>query len=248
MTTRSRATTGIVFLALAAGSGRGFAETVQLAPSKDTTLYEDDFGITSDGQGQYFFAGRTNGGLIRRGLIAFDIVCNIPAGATIVGVTLTLHVSRAPAGSPEIEVDLHAARTDWGEGASKAIGQEGSGAPAEPGDATWLHTFYDTQFWTSTGGDFSPVITSSAAVTGIGFYTFDSMFDPGLVSDAQRWLDQPDTNFGWVVTVGDEYFPRSAKRFDSRENGTPELQPVLTVTYSTAGADLISPDPLPLSP
>src|SRR6266849_8165636 len=122
MTTRSRATTGIVFLALASGSGRGFAETVQLAPSKDTTLYEDDFGITSDGQGQYFFAGRTNGGLIRRGLIAFDIVCNIPPGATIESVTLTLHVSRAI--GPEIEVDLHAARVDWGEGASMAIGQE----------------------------------------------------------------------------------------------------------------------------
>src|SRR5713226_5453841 len=246
MTTGLKVMRGIVFLALVAGNTRGFAETIQLPPSKDNTLYEDDFGNTSNGQGQYFFAGRTNGGSIRRGLIAFDIACNIPPGATIESVTLTLHVSGAI--GPEIEVDLHAARVDWGEGASKAIGQEGSGAPAEPGDATWLHTFYDTQFWTSTGGDFSPVITSSAAVTGIGFYTFDSMFDPGLVSDAQRWLDQPDTNFGWVVTVGDEYFPRSAKRFDSRENGTPELQPVLTVTYSTAGADLISPDPLPLSP
>lgn|GEM_PF-5562067 len=108
--------------------------------------------------------------------------------------------------------------------------------------------FYDTQFWTSTGGDFSPVITSCAAVTGIGFYTFDSMFDPGLVSDVQRGLDQPGTNFGWVVTVGDEYVPRSAKRFNSRQNGTPELRPALTVTYSTAGADLISRDPLPPTP
>ena len=246
MTTGLKVMRGIVFLALVAGNTRGFAETIQLPPSKDNTLYEDDFGNTSNGQGQYFFAGRTNGGSIRRGLIAFDIACNIPPGATIESVTLTLHVSRAI--GAEVEVDLHAARVDWGEGASMAIGQEGTGAPAEPGDATWLHTFYDSQFWTSTGGDFSPVITASSAVTGTGFYTFDSMYDPGLVSDVQRWLDQPEANFGWVVVVADEYFPRSAKRFDSRENDSPEFQPSLTVSYSTGVASLVLPDQLQPAP
>jgi hypothetical protein len=245
MTTGSKVMTGIVFLALVAGSARGFAETIQLSPSKDNTLYEDDFGSTSNGQGQFFFAGRTDGGSIRRGLIAFDIACNIPPGSTIESVTLTLHVSRAH--GVEIAVDLHAARVDWGEGASMAIGEEGGGAPAEPGDATWLHTFYDNQRWTTSGGDFSPVITSNSAVTGTGFYTFDSMYDPGLVSDVQRWLEQPDANFGWVLVVGDESFPRSAKRFDSRENGSPEFQPSLTVTYSTGVASLL-PDQFPLAP
>jgi hypothetical protein len=236
MTTGSKWMMAIAFLALAA---RGFAETIQLPPSKDNTLYEDDFGIASNGQGQHFFAGRTNAGSIRRGLIAFDIACNIPAGATIESVALTLHVSRAI--GPQIQVDLRAAQVDWGEGASAAIGQEGTGAPAEPGDATWLHTFYDNQFWTSVGGDFSAVVTSTSAVTSTGFYTFDSMYDPGLVSDVQRWLDQPEANFGWVVLVADEYFPQSAKRFDSRENESPEFHPNLTVSYSTGVANLVLP-------
>ena len=92
------------------------------------------------------------------------------------------------------------------------------------------------------------MISAGAAVTGTGFYTFDSLFDPGLVSDVQRWLDQPEVNFGWVVVVGDEYFPRSAKRFDSRENGSPEFQPSLTVSYSTGVASLVLPDQLQLAP
>ena len=115
-----------------------------------------------------------------------------------------------------------------------AAGQEGMGALAAPGDATWLNTFSPDQLWTSPGGDFSGTITSSAAVSDIGFYTFDSMYDPQLVSDVQQWLDAPSTNFGWGLMLGDESISASAKRFDTRENSVPTFQPVLTVTYATA--------------
>ena len=207
------------------------ADTVTLNPIQDNTLYQDNFGQLSNGSGQHFFAGRTAAGLIRRGLISFDIADNIPAGSTIQSVILTLHMSRSVS-SPEVEVDLHQALSPWGEGASVAPGNEGAGAPPAPGDATWLHTFYDTDFWAEPGGDFAPGVSGNAAVADIGFYSFDSNFNPGMLVDIQQWLDQPETNNGWVVMMADEFFPMSAKSFDSRENVNPNFQPTLTVDYA----------------
>jgi len=120
MTTALKLSAAVAFLVLVGVSTGAVADTVQLTPSKDNTLYQDDFGDTSNGQGQHFFAGRTAAGSIRRGVVAFDIAGNIPAGSTIQSVTLTLHVSRAM--GPEVEVDLHATLADWGEGASIAPG------------------------------------------------------------------------------------------------------------------------------
>src|SRR5204863_1402647 len=98
--------------------------------------------------------------LLRRGLIAFDLA-SIPANATITGATLSMFLSQA-AGGPQA-VSVSTASRDWGEGASNAGDPGGAGAPAQAGDATWLHTFYNTSFWTTPGGDFSP--TSSATTT-----------------------------------------------------------------------------------
>src|SRR5215471_1434789 len=229
---------GVAFIVLAGGSIPGMADTVQLNPSKDNTLYEDNTGgTTSNGQGQNFFVGPVGSignGLFRRGLIAFDIAGNIPAGATIESVTLTLHASSTRQ-TPDIQVDLYAALSDWGEGASNADEDAGGGqgAPAEPGDATWVNTFFPDQLWGAEGGDFATSPTSSIGVSTEGFFSFDSTVDAGLLTDVQQWLDQPDTNFGWLVKASDEFFPMSAKRFDTRENAEPTFQPLLTVTYSS---------------
>ncbi len=233
MTTGWKYGAAVAFLVLVAAGSSAVADTVQLNPCKDNTLYEDPFGRLSNGQGQHFFVGRTREGigLIRRGLIAFDIADNIPTGSTIESVVLTLHLSQAI--GFETEIDLHGALQDWGEGASRALGQEGGGAPSEPGDATWLHTFFDSQFWTTQGGDFACAVSGSAVVSMFGFYAFDSMFNPGLVDDVQQWLDQPDTNFGWGLLVSDESIRASAKRFDTRENSNPDFRPVLAVTFTT---------------
>src|SRR5438132_14183298 len=69
---------------------------VSIGPSKDNTLYQSAAGTTSNGAGQFLFAGKTNqpSDAIRRGVIAFDVAGSVPAGATINGVTLHLHMSR----------------------------------------------------------------------------------------------------------------------------------------------------------
>jgi hypothetical protein len=125
-------------------------------------------------------------------------------------------------------VSLHRVLFDWGEGASDALGQEGTGATALPPDATWLHRATPDSLWTAPGGDFEAIPSAMQSVGGIASYTWSSS---QLVADVQSWLDEPDNNFGWLV-LGNEDALRTAKRFAARENSNPALRPVLSVTYS----------------
>ena len=115
-----------------------YSDVVMLSASKDNTLYEQIDGNISNGAGEFFFAGLTAMDVIRRGLIAFDIAGSVPKGATINSVSLDLYMVQTIVG-PQA-TSLHRTLTDWGEGASDPTGPEGAGAPAQPGDATWLHT------------------------------------------------------------------------------------------------------------
>ena len=197
------------------------------SPTKDNTLYEDGAGSLSNGSGEYFFAGRTGGGAIRRGVVAFDIAGSIPAGGRVTSATLTLHLSREPAlGAPE-SLELRRLLADWGEGTSDAPANEGGGGAAAPGDATWVHAFSGTVFWNSPGGDFVQTVSARQTVDAIGFYSWSG---PGLVADVQSWLDKPQGNFGWVL-IGNESVVQTAKRFDTRENTETLFRPQLSVGY-----------------
>lgn len=70
------------------------AESVDIEAGRDNTLYETTTGNRSNGAGVQINAGRAgsgaNGGAIRRGLLWFDVEGNIPAGAQIQSVELTL--------------------------------------------------------------------------------------------------------------------------------------------------------------
>ena len=200
-----------------------------ISPTKDNTLYENATGSISNGSGEYFFTGRTGSGDIRRGVVAFDLAGSIPAGGRVTNATLTFHMSREPAlGGPE-SIELRRLLADWGEGTSGATGNEGGGIVATPGDATWIHTFFDTGFWSSPGGDFAQTVSASQSVDAIGFYSWSG---PGLVADVQSWLDNPQDNFGWVM-IGNESVALTAKRFDTRENREPLFRPQLSVAYES---------------
>lgn len=209
-------------LAAAVASG----ESVEIGAGRDNTLYEDTTGSLSNGEGEWFFTGTTATDDIRRGVIAFDVAGDIPAGATITDVTLQLYMSRTISGSHP--ADLHRLLADWGEGGSNASGQEGGGASAQAGDATWIHRFYDSEFWDEPGGDFEAEPSASTAVAGLGSYTWSSA---GMVADVQDWLDNPETNFGWLLK-GNEATSGTAKRFDSRTSANASRRPVLVVEYS----------------
>jgi hypothetical protein len=203
------------------------ADTVILPAAKDNTIYEDTFGQYSNGQGIYLYTGKTGTELLRRALIAFDL-SSIPANATVTGAILTLRANRT---GPEIpgDISLRKVLADWGEGASDAGTPGGNGAESALGDATWIHTFFDTAFWTTPGGDFSSTASASTAVDQPGDYTWSGS---GLVADVQAWVSNPATNFGWAI-IGNEVTPAGAVRFGSRENST--TPPHLDVTYIVTG-------------
>ncbi len=208
------------------------ADTVSLQPKKDATLYSE--AEYSNGGGRHLFVGTTdhNGGAYRRALISFDVAATIPAGSTIQSASLTLHLSR-PGTHGGIQIHLHRDLTGWGEGTTQASGQEGKGAAAASGDATWHYNFFDTSMWSTPegGADFTPASSADVFVSNTqGFYIWDST--AALVADVQFWLDSPQANFGWVVRAEMEgEAPGTAKRFDSRENTTVAFRPVLTIAY-----------------
>ena len=166
-----------------------------LTPIKDNTLYEDALGSLSNGAGQHLFAGRTEelvGALIRRGLIAFDVAGEIPAGSTILSASLTLNMSRTNLAAGPRTVSLHRVLADWGEGTSDPFGGEGGGAASTPGDATWIHRFFNFSFWVGSGGDFLAAPSASSVVGGVGFYTWGPT--PGLTADVQKLLSLSQRN------------------------------------------------------
>ncbi|MHC5016837.1 MAG: multicopper oxidase domain-containing protein [Planctomycetota bacterium] len=223
--------------------GVALADTVVLQPSQDNTLYEpiqkDSLEDRSNGAGKTMFTGRTkdaknvtNDIAVRRAVLAFDIAASgIPAGSTIDSVTLELICTKAKLNT-NFNVRLHELLSDWGEGTSNTgNSQQGRGETPTTGDATWQHTFYDTQFWTTAGGDYDSTASATTPVGGQGSYTWGST--SGMVADVQYWLDNPSQNFGWIV-IGDETQNETAKQFGTRENTDDggANKPELTVNYT----------------
>ena len=199
------------------------ADTLRLGAAADNTLFQDQLGGLSSGAGQYLFSGNLNNSASRRALLRFDLT-TLPAGVIITAVSLRLHMSRSVA-SGEV-VSVFAATRAWGEGTSNA-GIGGAGAPAQPGDATWLYSSFNTTSWTNPGGDFAATSSASTIVGGIANYTWSGA---GMVADAQAWLENPAANFGWLLQ-GNEIDAQTVKRFDSRENADASVRPELTITY-----------------
>jgi len=198
----------------------------QYSASKDNTMYEGT--LNSNGAGDHFFAGRTwieLQGVKRRSLLAFDLSA-IPVEAKITSVKLRLYMSRTKRVTGRV-VTLHRLLQNWGEESSHASGNEGGGASAAVGDATWDFAYMRTIRWKTPGGDFSATTSASQTVGDIGYYTWSSS---NMVSDVQNWVSTPGLNYGWLVK-GDESDTTTTKRFDSRTNPIVANRPVLVVEY-----------------
>lgn len=209
--------------------------SVTITSSKDNSLFESTLGDLSNGAGSRFFTGNTAIGEKRRGLIAFDIRGSVPRCSTILSVTLTLElvITRSAPGP----VTLHRVLGDWGEGTSVAPSGQGGGGPATTDDATWLHRRFATTFWTTPGGDFSGTVSGSTTTSVIGPYTWAST--PQMVADVQSWLDNPSTNFGWLLRT-DEIGTFTARGFATKEDLDPNLRPKLRITYTPPLASVAS--------
>ena len=210
-------------------------DVVTIGPSKDNTMYADS-GTWSNALGPGLYVGSNTAGWSRRALLAFDVVGAVPAGSTITEVTLTLRSTRAHGSTNPIR--MHRLTANWGEGTSFAPDPAGSGTTATVGDATWSHRFWDAAppggsggtLWAVEGGDFVQPVSSTVNVSGTGAYVWPSTAT--LVADVQGMLDNPASNFGWVL-IANEALLSSAKRFASREYTTnTAYRPRLTVTFT----------------
>lgn len=221
---------GLLFASATVGASdqpsKGIRQTITLVAVRDNTLYQSAAGTVSNGAGAHFFVGQTQNGQVRRGVVAFDVAEALPSGATVVSATLSLSMSKTRGG--ETAVSLHTIQQDWGEGSSNADSNEGAGALATTGDATWFHTFFDTNTWSQPGGDFDEIPLATTMVGGNGRYQWHSV---ELTEAVTSWYTHPLDNFG-LMLIGDKDTSGSAKRFDTRENPTPANHPTLTIAYT----------------
>jgi hypothetical protein len=223
---RTPSVLSLVALALLAAAAR--ADVVTLIAARDNTLFNDPAGALSNGSGPVMIVGRSGGAStapVRRGVVRFDVAAAIPVGSTIHSAQLVLANPSGNSGARTVE--LHRVLQDWGEGASNTT--SGQGAAAEPGDATWLNTFFPGALWSSPGGDFEAAISSQQIVDAFGVYTWPSTAI--AVSDVQDWLDQPANNFGWLLKLDVETVSQSTKVFGTREASDPSEHPKLVVSF-----------------
>ena len=190
-----------------------------LTPVRDASIFEDQQ-QSSISVGRVF-VGRTNNGSIRRGLVAFDL-SEIPADATVASVTLTMSVDRNQQNG--VAIDLHRLEADWGEGSASS--SSGRPSAATDGDPTWIHRFFSTELWATPGGDF--VEAASATANAASTISWSS---EGMRDDVQGWVDNPESNFGWIM-IGDEGLAQSVQAFVSREATNSSDVPRLTVVFS----------------
>lgn len=115
----------VLFCAISTTTGLAL-ETVILEPSQDNALYETALGDpeqqyeVSNGAGSYLFAGRTGVDAdfkLRRALIQFDLLANLPAEVEIIFAELSIYQSRAAPACQPVNMGLHRILQAWGEGA-----------------------------------------------------------------------------------------------------------------------------------
>ncbi|HLQ36316.1 MAG TPA: DNRLRE domain-containing protein [Planctomycetota bacterium] len=204
---------------------------VQITADHDNTLYQDAAGSTSNGSGEFLFCGLSGTPTTRRTVLHFPLTA-VPAGSRIVAASVQMFVSRSGV-FVDFDIEAHRLLADWGEGTSNAISQEGRGAAATTGDATWLHRFYPTLFWNRPGGDFDPIPSVTVPSPQSGPFTFTT--SRRMVADVQDWLDGRAPNFGWLLKT-DEQLATEVRRFNSRESLNVPSRPTLTVTFVPPGS------------
>lgn len=202
------------------------AEVVTLTPVADTALFES-VPDNNLGASQSLAAGNTAGASPTRSVMKFDVSAAVPAGAKITGARLDLTVVRSPFLVEPAIFEAHRLLADWGEGDKGAGAVTGIGGLAAEGEATWNARMFGVSTWTTPGGDFATEISASAAVSGDTI----SFSGANLVTDVQGWMENPSSNFGWLIKDQFETTATTARRIGSREH--PTSAPKLVIEFES---------------
>lgn len=202
------------------------AEVVTLTPVADTAFFaqvpDNNLGASLS-----LAAGNTAASSATRAVMKFDLNAAVPAGARVTGARLELTVVRSPFLVEPATFEAHRLLADWGEGAKGAGAVTGTGSLATDGEATWNARLSGVATWTTPGGDFAPEVSASAAVSGDAI----SFSGGSLVSDVQGWVENPGSNFGWLIKDQFESSATTARRIGSRENAT--AAPKLVIEFES---------------
>jgi len=224
-----------VLLLLGIPLHRTLADVVTINPSQDATLIEVQPDRNNGGE-QWVNAGTTQNGTRNRGLFQWDLTGVIPAGATILSADVSFEVTKVPGcGLANSSFSLYRMLNSWGEGAGFAVDNRGGqGAPAMPGEVTWNDRFFGSTPWGAPGGlagvDFVASPSASQYIYDVGRSPYVFASGAELVGDVQTWVNDPKSNFGWMLASDDEGTPFTARRFASREDPFGR-GPILTVDF-----------------
>ena len=197
------------------------AATLVLLASEDTSISENTPTIALGGDLDVPI-GTTNtltNGQDARGLFKFDLAGQIPGGATIDSVTLTLSVVRQSTSPASSTYGFHRMQQSW-----------------NPSATTWNTRVAGTPWTTPGAQDAIPSAYAAASsgttpvIASVG--TFTTTSTAALVADVQGWVDAPSSNLGWMLISDSEGILGSARRFAMSEYGTPSSRPQLTVNYT----------------
>lgn len=219
------------------------AATIMLDASKDASIFQNNVN-NSSGAANGLIVGTNAQSSARRAAIAFDVVSALPAGAIVQDVKLHLVLGAVAgggggAGGPaNVTIGLHRLLSNWGEGNAQqqtpptdGLGGQGQGVAAAAGDVTWASSFHGSSLWATPGGDFTSPPSASALIDALvgGTKTWTSTAQ--LVSDVQNWLDNPGSNFGWMLKNTDEASANTGRTFYTSEVATAAFHPQLEITY-----------------
>ncbi len=182
------------------------AMTATLTPSADTSMRDNSPDMTF-GDSNPLIVGNSKEPFTvhNRALLKFDLT-SIPTNATITGVTLTVMLFRS--NTDPSEYDLNRVLVDWNEY-----------------EATWNNRSAGTP-WLAGGAQSGTEYVTDASVSAP---VDDTIFSsPGMVSDAQLWVRNSATNFGWIMLPTGN-LSGTGKQLGSRES---EYTSVLTVEYT----------------
>lgn len=200
----------------------------EVTSSLDNTIFKDL--ELSNGLGEYIFAGTTKDGVIKRALVQFDLTDALPTGTMVDSALLILFPDKVKPGSTV--VTAFRLTTEWGEGSSKALEGDGKGAPVTEGDASWSHAIFPGTQWIKSGGDYDLEYSALDTVSLGEEAVFRS---ERLTIDVNFWLQNPSSNFGWIL-VGDEFSTSTSAKFGSRDNNDHTQWPVLKLYYQGTSA------------
>jgi len=201
---------------------------------QDTSIFSES--ENSGGGTDGIFAGTTLQLVIRRALLRADLT-SLPPGTTVLGVTLELTVDRSGGNLGDSPFTLHRLNQDWGEGTVDGPSAGGFGGAPDSGDATWSFNFFNSSPWDSPGADF--VSTASAEANAGQAGSVAMWTSQGLAADVQRWLDDPSSNFGWLIKSTQEGEQQIVKRFRSSQASSSRPKLVVTIEVpSPSPADI----------